>query len=508
MKTEIDIFKEDIINYFSLENTNRKIQLGNSLIKTWRENTKTYENLNTHIYLVVRDLLSICYSQNNYAPIYDIYKIICDLPYFKDESNSNKFIIRNIVIKSLLIMYLEAERSDLLEIAKKLIQENKIIKDEVFFDFVNLSYFDTLKNELNNFNMNIDFIKSIRNNNVRTEITFILPFPLNLSDIQYKYKINNLDVIISTELFQSNNKDKLNIESNSGALEMKYDKYGLVTNTEVKICVNKYMSIDKQIYIFQTDEKYQISELLNEAILILNKIIDSQRIIGDNFWLNNINMFMIKSVSARIFTPKYEIRNIPIFSEHSYQLSDGYKYNSKSEMIEINNNIILPKNKLLWKLALADSKSNLLINRLEESIIQLNISLENFFNTVVSELLKKYMDKSDYNNFINGVIDYSKSGLDNIIEYDQFVSLKNNNIIKELKPSIFQYIKCYYKYVPESNRIDCSKNQIKSTVLKIRKYRNDIVHGNNLEPITTEHVSEAINEFENLSNKFLSSKEL
>ncbi|WP_106460389.1 hypothetical protein [Anaerococcus sp. Marseille-P3915] len=508
MKSEIDIFKEDLINYFSLENTNEKIQLGNSLIKTWRESKNKFEHLNTHIYLVVRDLLSVCYSQNNYSPIYDIYKIICDLPYFKDESNSNKFIIRNIVIKSLLIKYLETERSDLFQIAKKLIQENKIIKDEVFFDFINLSYFDALKNELNNFNMNIDFITSIQNNNIWTEITFILPFPLKLSEIQYKYKIDKLNVTVSTELFQSENKDKLNIKSNSGALEMKYDKYGLVTNTEVKICVNKYMSIDKQVNIFQTDEKYQISELLHEAIFILNKIIDSRRIIGDNFWLNNINMFMIKSVSARIFTPKYEIRNIPFYSGHSYQLSDSYKYNSKGEMIEINNNINLLNNKLLWKLALADSKSYLLINRLEESIIQLNISLENFFNTVVSELLKKYMDNTDYNNFINGVIDYSKSELESIIEYDQFVSLKTKNIIKELKPSIFQYIKYYYKYVPENNRIDCSKTQIISSVKKIRKYRNDIVHGNNFEPITTEHVSEAINEFENLSNKFLLSKEL
>lgn len=503
MKTEIDIFKEEIINYFSLENTNEKIQLGNSLIKTWRENTTKYEHLNNHIYLVVRDFLSICYSQNIYAPLYDIYKIISKLPCFTDESNSNKFIIRNIVIKSLLIEYLESNIDDLLEISMNLIEENKIIKEEVLFDFVNLGYFDALKNELNNFNINIDFIKSIRNKNVWTEITFILPFPLSLSEIQYKYKINNLNVAVSTELFQSNNKDKLKIESNSGALEMKYDKYGLVTNTKVVICVNKYMSIDKKVHIFQTDEKYQISELLHEAILILNKIIDSQRIIGDNFWLNNINMFMIKSVSAKIFTPKYEIRNIPIYSEHSYQLSDGYKYNSKSEMIEINKNIILPKNKLLWKLALADSKSNLLINRLEESIIQLNIALENFFNTVVSGLLKKYIDKSDYDNFINGVIDYSKSGLESVIKYEQFVSLKDKNIIKEIKPSIYQYIKYYYKYVPENNRINCSKAQINSAVIKIRKYRNEIVHGDTVETITTEHVAAAIRTFENISNEFL-----
>ena len=162
----------------------------------------------------------------------------------------------------------------------------------------------------------------------------------------------------------------------------------------------------------------------------------------------------------------------------------------KSQMIELRNDvpwlseedyknleISLKDKKLdLWKSMLLDSKDYLLRRNYRESIYAINGALENFLNQKSRERLKLVLNDDEIDEFFEGKIEYDDFKLKEFIDKDSFEEALASNIIGDY-PSVYQIVGKCHKLVPFS----ISKKKINSIVSKIKKRRNDIIHGNEID---------------------------
>ncbi|MDN5439522.1 MAG: hypothetical protein L0F98_11295, partial [Lactococcus lactis] len=183
----------------------------------------------------------------------------------------------------------------------------------------------------------------------------------------------------------------------------------------------------------------------------------------------------------------------------TYKISNNYEYNNKVKNETLQDLIALDDNEVLWLELLADAKNYLLINKLREAIISLNSSFENFFYSRMKEIFYQYEDKDKIDSFFKGEVPYCK--FKEIIDEDTFSRLKKEGVFTKSVPSVYQLMKRYYLIVPENKRVSYTKRQMGKSINTIKKYRNDIVHGNLAVKLSSKHVYDSINEFEELSSE-------
>ena len=146
---------------------------------------------------------------------------------------------------------------------QKLRNENKIIFYNIYIDQLNIKFYDE---KLNSFNLNIEnFEKYIEKLVIDNEKIYLI----NLFDINNKnVQINNIKEILGFipefKYFQSN---LIFYSFNISVVELIYDLYNLMINDEdIDIIIHlNYIKINGyQISVFQSNEIYNIKEILND----------------------------------------------------------------------------------------------------------------------------------------------------------------------------------------------------------------------------------------------------
>lgn len=446
------------------------------------------------IYPILRDYLSERLLNSDYEGVIESFNQIKDTTRYTNEQIVNKEIINNILLKAYLYLCLESEgtASPYFDKAKSLV--NSV---ESLLQKKNEYSLEQYENEIKIFNENRAIYDSLVSGDFWTEVNLVLPFPIGISEQRLNLKVLEEDVQLKTEKIKFGEPF---FKVDGGVLQLNIDKYGLLTRTNVTLRIKKYFSSrDEKLYFFGEDETR--STILISSLNFLNEIISRYRLINNNYWVDNIDLRMIEISSVKFIASGVTVKNIVVQSEHTYVVSQDYDYNKPAENEQLLELLGMEKNDFLWQELLADAKSFLLVSKLREAIISLNSSFENFFYTRFRKVISVYEGDEKTKSFFEGDMSYEDFNQKDLVDEITFNKLKDTGIFSSGVPSVYKVIKKYYQVVPEDQQIVYTKRQLKKTIDKIRKYRNDIVHGNlHIEP-TDKHVFEAIEEFIKLSSE-------
>lgn len=499
METNVQTFRQLKLDYVKLTDVNMQRDLRHEIYEQYKNvKSKDRDEVKEIIYPVLRDFISECLETRDYEGTIESFDQIKNTSRYANEANANKTIIKNLLIKAYLFWFLENNKvqEELYDKACSLLDEVSNYLENIH-DFTDeTQYLSEKKNYLENSAIR----RSIENDTFWVEISFTLPFPLGISREGVPLYIDETNVFIETEKIKS---DSSLIENIGGVTELMFDKYGLVTRTNVKLKINKYLSEKSRKVYFFGETEYR-SDLLITALKYTNEIISRYRITNQNYWVENVDLRMINLNAIKYLAGDVVVREILVQSENTYRLSNEYEYNSQTENEKISELMIKDDNELLWEELLADAKTYLLVNKLREAIIALNSSFENFLYTTFKKVLTIYENPESVRDFFDGEFQYSNFRGREIIDEDTFMKLKDRGVFPKSVPSIYQVIKRYYSVVPKDSQIPRSKKKMLKSIDKIRKHRNDIVHGNLHITLDDKHVYEAIQECIQLNNTILS----
>jgi hypothetical protein len=449
------------------------------------------------LYPVLRDNVSEAFSSNNYKGIISAFEEIQNTQRWKKEYKTNKIIMINMLVFSHLFLHIEQEP----DINGDFLKAKELFKEICKYNFEEIGFNDDqLENEAYNFKRNKAFISAIENNDIWTGVTYEIPFPLYISNNQLSFEYKGTKVLMEAGIISY---EKPTIVAENGFADLEKDKYGIQNRTIINLKINKYLSSSKYINIYTADGVEKRSEALVLSLELINFIIKHYKLISQNYWIENVSFKMIQASAPKIFAGETELKNILFYDENEYRISLHIPYLNgeliKELLIQLNN----PYNDTLWSILLQDAKKYLLINNLREAIISLNSSFENFMYSKIKLILKKYMGEEKTLLFFDGKVSYEDHASHEFITEEQFNRLVDKKIINNHLPSIYQLVKEYYKHVPSDERIDLSKRKFSSYINKIKENRNDIVHGNKVDELSSKNIREAIEAFEEISKDIL-----
>lgn len=445
------------------------------------------------IYPVLRDNIGEKLAEQNFFEAIEAFNFIKDTKRYSEEPQENLVIINNKLLKAYLYLYLETNKTD-----QKLIEQSHRLFEEQEKLFSTGSF--TQKQyevEKQNFLENKLIYNAIKNGSFWTEVSFSVPFPLGISVEEFDLIIDGTRVSMKTKKIQAG-QTIFGVEN--GVMEINFDKYGLLTRTNIVLRINQYLS-ESTNKIYHFGESEERSELYVRSLEILNKIISRFRLIENYYWIDEVDMRMIDLNSVKFYAEKKIVREIIMQSENTYTVTDEFTYLSKTKKRELIELLSEEESSILWKELLSDAKNYLLINKLSEAIISLNSAFENFFYSTMRRVFREYEDEELVERFFQGDQMYETFDGKDIIDEATFDKLKASNFLQGGVPSVYKIIRKYYKIVPEKDRIDYSKRKFIKSIDKIRKYRNDIVHGNLAVKLSDKQVYRAIDEFQELSTK-------
>ncbi|EGP5166532.1 hypothetical protein EJX06_11635 [Enterococcus faecium] len=447
------------------------------------------------IYPVLRDYLSERFSNSDYEGIIETFGLLKNTIRYKNEPIANRCITENILLRAYLYLCLESGGSTssyFSEVETLVTSVGILLQEKREFSY------EQYENETKIYSENVAIYDSLISGDFWTEVNLTLPFPLGISKEILNLIVLDEEVQLSTEKFRFG--ESL-FDVDRGVLQLTIDKYGLLTRTAVTLRIKKFFSMkNEKLYFFGENESR--STLLISSLNILNEIISRYRLIGNNYWVDNIDSRMIQVSSVKFIASGVIVKNIIAQSENTYIASPEYDYNKPKENEQLVRFIGLDRDEFLWQELLADAKSFLLVSKLREAVISLNSSFENLFYTRFRKILSIYEDDEKIDSFFEGDIVYEDFRSKDLIDEETFYELKKAGVFPAGVPSVYKVIGRYYKIVPVDQQISYSKRQLLKAINKIRMYRNDIVHGNlYVDALTDKHVFEAIEEFVKLSTE-------
>lgn len=336
----------------------------------------------------------------------------------------------------------------------------------------------------------IDLAESYIYDQVFTSAKFQLPYMINISkDSPVKFSYQNIEVELNFEHKFNNNGMLGFIQSTNGQVALEKDKYGILNYSNIEIKFNRFWDITHDFSNFQ--------EWCTE---IFNYFLQYYKNMSEEYWLDNICVSKIYAVSAVVFTNHNEIINVPIYSGQDFVI---YNKNELNKKVNVNNLIeVLNESMSIdsYKILMMDARNSLLIEDFRETILQVNSAFESFLATKSREIVYKYMGIDKANDFLEGYQDYEDFELKEYLTKEEFLDAKERGLITKYVPSTYKIIKkCY-----ELTAINIPRRKANDLVDKIRKNRNDLIHGR---IISTEDIKKdaynSITAFEEFSTKFI-----
>lgn len=343
-------------------------------------------------------------------------------------------------------------------------EEIETLKEQLIkFGNINRKKLETNLKE--DYDKTFDLANSFLNNSLKTIVNFKLPYKISIpenEEIEYQYK----GKLFNLKFKVVNNKTQIPFEATNGVLELDKDKYGVYSCSDLILTFYNFF-----------DATHYMDELLVLCSESFNYFLNYYKSVTDQYWIDNINLSQIQATNATVISENYDdIISIPLYYRQGIVVSDSTSYIDQDKFSELSEMLTKEQEPPLWKTLYLDAKNYIFIEKYKEAVISINSAFENYLNIKSRELLKSEMIDSEIEDYLQGKVSYTTYSLREFISEKDFNKAIEQNLIELHSPSTFQIIRKCFEL--NNNRITVSRTKLNKLVSKIRKNRNDIIHGN------------------------------
>lgn len=404
---------------------------------------------------------------------------------FKEESFPNKCNLNRLIVNSKINIGLKINSNPHLKAARDLNNsllikmekiELKSLKDEIISDKL--------------------FLDGIDNDDIKTIIKFEIPSPLPMKEnYPIKFKFDGIDHILNIDIVK--NPVPIVKEMGIGFVEITEDKYGIVNNSKISLTIFKYIDPKEKVEIKTFSKKKFLLKTLLETIKALNYFIERYRILTGNYWVETIFYKMIKRFSCEIIIGGQTFRSLPDNIDHLIRHSSNIPYLNRSDLFDLHNYLKM-EDVPLWKILLLDSKDFLLRRNYREAIYSINGAFENYLMLKARDRLSVAWGEKNAIEYLEGRPIYKFHNMKDYMDELTFNKAVKDNKINPYVPSTNQILKECHIVHP----LSITRKELKSLVNKIRKKRNEVMHGVSISEDLEKISFEAIASFEEFVKVF------
>lgn len=440
--------------------------------------TQEKANLEIYLYLAYRELGALFYTTNINSEECNHYferalAIVSNGDY---DSLINVCITKSMLCKSLVLTGLKNRKEDDISKAKKYYEEAKdmLMHDE--------------RGDLKESAERLEkMFKALDEKNIWTVVNFEIGYYIDMpQDIEFEFVLENIRCKVKSKHIPAINKS-----SGNAFLYNSNDKYGLLNHSQITVSINDF--IDPACKENVNRESKDVWCSISRAVEVWNHYIKNYRVSTKEYWLENINEFMILNYNTQIYAGDIKLRDVPLSYSMGLQVSSKAPCINETTQTELTR--MLKTGTIdLWQTAYMDSLKQLQIRNYKEAIVQINIALENYLYTLAKKVLIENIGEEETNSFFQGEVRYEDFYLNQYISLEVFNKMCDDGVIKNNPPTTYAIIKRCYEFLDKS----ISKRSLQTKISLVRKYRNDIVHGNDTECNIPKEAEKAIGAFEDL----------
>ncbi len=435
-------------------------------------------NLEIYLYLAYRELGALFYTTNINSDDCNYYfeRALTIVSNGNYDSLINICITKSMLCKSLVLTGLKNRKEDDISKAKKYFEEAKdmLMHDEREDLRESAAKLEKLFIELDE-------------KNVWTVVNFEIGYYIDMpQDTEFEFVWENIRCKVKSKHIPAINKS-----SGNAFLYNSNDKYGLLNHSKITVSINDF--IDPACKENVNRELQDVWCSISKAVEVWNYFIKNYRVSTKEYWLENINEFMILNYDTQIYAGDIELRNVPLSYSMGLQISSNVPCIDENKQIELSRMLkvgIID----LWQTAYMDALKQLQIRNYKESIIQINIALENYLYTFAKKVMIENIGEEATNNFFQGEVRYEDFYLNQYISLEVFNKMCDDGAVKNNPPTTYAIIKRCYEFLDKS----ISQRSLQTKISLVRKYRNDIVHGNDIECNIQKEAEKAIDAFEDM----------
>lgn len=434
--------------------------------------------LEVYLYLTYRELGALFYTTNINAEDCNHYfesslSIVSNGDY---DSPINISISKSMLCKSLILTGLKNNNEDDICKARRYFEEAKeLLMHDERSDL--RESVDKLEN----------IFKAVEENNIWSNINFEIGYYIDMpQETEFEFVYETVKCKVKSKHIPETNKIKGN-----AFIYNSNDKYGLLNHSKITVSINDFIEPTLKENVNRESKDVWCS--ISRAVEVWNYFIKNYRVSTKEYWLENINEFMILNYDTQINAGKVELQNVPLSYSMGLQISTNVPCINETTQTELSQ--MLKNGTIdLWQTAYLDSLKQLQIRNYKESIIQVNIALENYLYTVAKKVLNENIGEDATQDFLQGEVRYEDFYLNQYISAELFNKMVSDGVIKSNPPTTYAIIKRCYEFLDRC----ISKRSLMSKISIVRKYRNDIVHGNDIKCNIKREAENAIGAFEDL----------
>ncbi len=447
------------------------------------QNKKTNGNV---LYITCRNLGRLYFFLTEYEKVLYYLEKAKTLPEYENEEFMTKIVMDHFIVRSKLRLYLKSNSQSWLKNVRSL--NNSLLNKA---DKIQQQQF---KDAINHDNLLFDFInENINNNDIKTIIEFEIPSPLPIQENSpIKFKFNGLEHVLNIEIIEN---PASNIKGTG--IPLIEDKYGLVKRSKINLTIPKYIDHDEHVEIKTFSGKKFTFKALLEAIDALNYFIEHYKIITGNYWVETVFFKMITKFVYEVKIGDQRFGNLIGIYDHDFFISSRIPYLNDAEIARLKNYLKIEEIPL-WEILLLDAKDYLLRRDYRETIYTINGAFENYLMLKAREKLSKSWGQRNAIEYLEGKPIYEYHNLNKYISEENFNRAVKNKKIDNNIPPTGQILKECYKV----DTLTISRTKLDKLVKKIRKRRNEVIHGVEIKDDLETIAFEAIESFEDFVKLF------
>jgi len=345
-----------------------------------------------------------------------------------------------------------------------------------------------MKDEINSKKM---FLDSIEHKDVKTIIEFEIPSPLPINN-PVTFKFNGIEHVLIIEIVEN---PASNIKGTG--IPLNEDKYGLVKKSKINLTISKYIDHNEWVEIKSFSDIKFIPKAFLEAINALNYFIERYKIITGDYWIDKIFFKMIPDFYCEFKLDNQRFGDRSRTYGPGFNISPRIPYLNETEMARLNNYLEIEEIHL-WEILLLDAKDYLLRRDYREAIYAINGAFENFLMIKVREKLERSWGRKEVNEYLEGTPIYEYHDLKEYMTEESFNKAVSDNKIRPYVPPTSRIIKKCNQMTPSN----FSLNKLNKLVYKIRRKRNEVMHGTEIDEDLEKIAFTAIKSFEEFVKVF------
>lgn len=437
------------------------------------------KTMNNAVYIAHRNLGRLYFVLNQCEEALSHLEKAKKSPEYQNDDFMTKLTMDHFIVSLRIKLYLKTDSKSYLKNVRGI--NNALLNN------MNKINSQDLKNQIN---YNKSLLQGIdRGGRIKTVVCFEIPPALPIQEnTPINFKFNGIDHILKIEIIKN---PSAFLESEGSYVEIIEDKYGLINRSKIKLTIFKYIDPDERVEIKTFSEKKLQFKILLEALNALNHFIEHYRILTGNYWVEPVFYKMIKNFTFENMFENQEYHVQRGIMDHLTQVSHNIPWLKDVEVYDLKECLNKKENQI-WEILLLDARDYLLKRSYREAIYAINGAFENYLMLKAQEILINAWGKEKAMEYLEGKPVYKYHSMKDYMDEETFNKAVKDNKISSYVPPTNQILKeCNIVYPFAINRKELNK-----LVYKIRKNRNEVMHGVKIDDDLETITFEAIKSFE------------